>query len=92
MSEGNAVLVGKKPVMKYALACITLFHDGAKEVDVKARGKAISRAVDVVETVRRRFLPDVEIQKIGIGTQRMAPREGRGEPKKVSIIEITLEK
>ncbi|MFW6110921.1 MAG: DNA-binding protein Alba [Thermoproteota archaeon] len=91
MSEGNAVLVGKKPVMNYVLACITLFHDGAKEVDVKARGRAISRAVDVVEVVRRRFLPDVRIKKIGIGTQRMAAGEESHTPKNVSIIEITLE-
>ncbi|MFW6117134.1 MAG: DNA-binding protein Alba [Thermoproteota archaeon] len=91
MSEGNSVLVGKKPVMNYVLACITLFHGGAEVVDVKARGRAISRAVDVVEVVRRRFLPNVKIKQIGIGTQRMAPREGNDEPKKVSIIEITLE-
>ena len=51
MSESNAVLIGNKPVMNYVLACITLFHGGAKEVNVKARGKSISRAVDVVEVV-----------------------------------------
>ena len=65
MSESNAVLIGNKPVMNYVLACITLFHGGAKEVSVKARGRSISRAVDVVEVVRRRFLPDVKVKKIG---------------------------
>jgi DNA-binding protein len=91
MSEGNSVLIGNKPVMNYVLACITLFHGGAKEVNVKARGRSISRAVDVVEVVRRRFLPDVKIKRVGIGTQQMAPREEGGAPTNVSTIEITME-
>ena len=90
MSESNAVLIGRKPVMNYVLACITLFHGGAKEVNVKARGRSISRAVDVVEVVRRRFLPDVKVKKIGIGTEQLAPREEGGSPTNVSSIEITL--
>ena len=92
MSESNAVLIGIKPVMNYVLACITLFHGGAKEVSVKARGRSISRAVDVVEVVRRRFLPDVKVKRIGIGTQQMAPREEGGPPSNVSTVEISLER
>jgi len=76
--------------MNYVLACITLFHSGAKEVSVKARGRAISRAVDVVEIVRRRFLPDVKVQSIDIGTEQLQPAEGGGTPTNVSTIEITL--
>lgn len=68
MSDSNSVLIGRKPVMNNVLACITSFHGGAKEVRVKARGKVISRAIDVVEVVRRRFLPDVKVSRIGIGT------------------------
>jgi len=70
MSENNSVLIGKKPAMNYVLACITLFHNGAKEIHLKARGKAISRAVDAVEVVRRRFIPDAKVAKIGIGTDQ----------------------
>ncbi len=92
MSESNSVLIGRKPVMNYVLACITLFHGGADEINVKARGRAISRAVDVVEVVRRRFLPDVKVKKIGIGTDQLAPIEGGGTPTNVSTIEITLAK
>jgi DNA-binding protein len=92
MSESNAVLIGNKPVMNYVLACITLFHGGAKEITVKARGRSISRAVDVVEVVRRKFLQDVKVKKIGIGTQQMAPREEGGSPSNVSTIEIWLER
>jgi DNA-binding protein Alba len=58
--------------MHYVLACITLFHGGAKEVNVKARGRSISRAVDVVEVVRHRFLPDVKITKVEIGTDQFS--------------------
>jgi len=92
MAESNSVLIGRKPVMNYVLACITLFHGGAKEVNVKARGRSISRAVDVVEVVRRRFLPDVKVKKVGIGTEQVAPREEGGTPTNVSTIEITLER
>lgn len=90
--ESNSVFIGRKPVMNYVLACITLFHGGAEEINIKARGTAISRAVDVVEVVRRRFLPDVKIKNVGIGTEQMAPREEGGSPTNVSTIEITLKK
>ncbi|MFA5365234.1 MAG: DNA-binding protein Alba [Candidatus Bathyarchaeia archaeon] len=92
MAEDNAVLIGKKPIMNYVLACISLFHGGATEVSVKARGKAISRAVDVVEVTKRRFMPDIKIQKIEIGTEELALFEEQGTPSNVSTIEITLEK
>ncbi|MDH5634738.1 MAG: DNA-binding protein Alba [Candidatus Bathyarchaeota archaeon] len=92
--ESNAVLIGRKPAMNYVLACITLIHGGANEINVKARGRAISRAVDVVEICRRRFLPDIKVKNIDIGTQQLPAREGeegRG-PTNVSTIEITLAK
>jgi len=91
MSESNSVLIGKKPVMNYVLACITLFHSGAKIVSIKARGRSISRAVDVVEVVRRRFLPNLKIKEICIGTDKLASREEGGTPTNVSTVEITLE-
>lgn len=90
MSESNSVLIGRKPVMNYILACITLFHGGSKEINVKARGKAISRAVDVVEIVRRRFLPDVKVENIDIGTEQLQRTEQGGTLMNVSTIEIML--
>ncbi len=92
MSQRNDVLIGRKPVMNYVLACITLFHGGATEISVKARGQAISRAVDVVEVCRRRFLPDVKVKNIKIGTEQLAPFEEGGSPTNVSTMEITLAK
>ena len=92
MSDKNAVLVGNKPVINYVLACITLFHSGAKEISVKARGRAISRAIDVAEVVRHRFLPDVKVKKVGIGTDHLEPRDEHNSVTNVSTIEITLER
>ena len=85
----NAVFVGNKPVMNYVLAVLTQFNSGVKEVSVKARGRAISRAVDVAEIVRKRFLPDVDVKDIKISTEKVESEQGEAN---VSAIEITLAK
>jgi len=68
-AEDNVVFVGRKPSMAYVLAVITQFNNGNKEVLIKARGRAISRAVDVAEIVRRRFVSDAKVKSIEIGTE-----------------------
>ncbi|WP_456468936.1 DNA-binding protein Alba [Archaeoglobus sp.] len=85
----NSVFVGNKPVMNYVLAVLTQFNSGATEVSIKARGRAISRAVDVAEIVRKRFLPDVEVKDIQISTEQIDSEQGTVN---VSAIEITLAK
>ncbi len=85
----NAVFVGNKPVMNYVLAVLTQFNSGVKEVAVKARGRAISRAVDVAEIVRKRFLPDVDVADIKISTEKVESEQGEAN---VSAIEIVLVK
>lgn len=92
MAENNAVLIGKKQVMNYVLACLSLFHGGATEVSVKARGRAITRAVDVVEVTRNRFMLNLQIKDIKIGTEEFATAEEGAAPSNVSTIEITLTK
>ncbi|MCJ7614905.1 DNA-binding protein Alba [Candidatus Bathyarchaeota archaeon] len=92
MAEDNSVLIGKKPVMNYVPACISLFHAGENEVCVNARGRAISRAVDVVEVTGRRFMPDVKVQKILIVTDQLAPFQDGDALSNVSTIEIMLTK
>ena len=89
-SGGNVVLIGKKPIMNYVLACLTFFNSGAKQVIVKARGRAISRAVDTVELLRRAFVKDVELKNIAIGTEQVERAEG--QKSNVSTMEITLVK
>ncbi len=89
--SSNVVLVGKKPVMNYVLATLTLLNQGVSEIVVKARGRAISKAVDTVEIVRSRFLPDkVEVKDIKIGSQVVTTADGRQT--RVSTIEIVLAK
>jgi DNA-binding protein len=92
VAEDNSVLIGRKPVMNYVLACISLFHGGATEITVKARGRAITKAVDVVEVTRNRFMPDLKVKKIGIGTEQLAPLKEDSPPSNISTIEITLTK
>ncbi|KPV63503.1 MAG: DNA/RNA-binding protein Alba [Candidatus Bathyarchaeota archaeon BA1] len=89
--EPNVIYVGRKPPMNYVLGIITSFSGfDTKEVTLKARGQAITTAVDTVEIARHRFMKDLSISKITIGTEEMPPREGEGRSKMVSTIEITL--
>ncbi|MEM4280825.1 MAG: DNA-binding protein Alba [Candidatus Caldarchaeum sp.] len=88
MVEDSVVLVGKKPTMNYVLATTLPLAEG-KRVILKARGRAIAKAVDVVEVVRRRFVQNAVIEKVNIGTE-----EGRvgndGRQRNVSTIEIIV--
>jgi DNA-binding protein len=89
-SEDNVIFVGKKPSMAYVLGVITQFNNGKREVQIKARGRAISRAVDVAEIVTRRFVTDAKVKDIQIGTEE---KELEDKTKiNVSTITITLEK
>ena len=89
--EPNVIYVGRKPPMNYVLGIITGFSgSNAKEVTLKARGQAITTAVDAVEITRHRFLKDLSIGKITLGTEEMPPREGESRARMVSTIEITL--
>lgn len=90
MPEDNVIFVGNKPVMNYVLAAVTQFNEGAKEVTIKARGRAISRAVDTAEVVRHRFLTDVQIDRIQISTEELDSE--KGEKINVSSIEIFMKR
>lgn len=86
----NVVYVGSKAPMNYVLAVITLFNEGNKTVVLKARGRAISTAVDVCELTRNRFLSELTVKNIEIGTEELPRREGGTI--NTSTIEITLSK
>ncbi|HEX7467439.1 MAG TPA: DNA-binding protein Alba [Methanobacterium sp.] len=90
MSEENVVYIGNKPVMNYVLAVVTQMNSGASEVVLKARGRAISRAVDVAEIVRNRFITEAGIGNIDISTEEILSNEG--STTNVSAIEIELSK
>ncbi|MGZ4846494.1 MAG: DNA-binding protein Alba [Halobacteriota archaeon] len=89
MTDDNIIYVGNKPVMNYVLAVVTQFNNGADEVLIKARGRAISRAVDVEQIAINRFLSDVTTKKIETSTESLSTETGNTN---VSAIEITVGK
>ena len=88
-TDENVIYVGNKPPMSYVLAVVTQFNQGSDDVVIKARGRAISRAVDTAEIVRNRFVTDAEIKDIKIGTESITNEE-EGRTSNVSSIEICL--
>ena len=98
----DTILIGKKPLMAYATAVMMHFNMGKKELTVKARGRAISHAVDVVEVVRRRFFEGkLTVKEVKIGTEVVTGFIGGGEEgqapqqsesRNVSTIEIRIER
>jgi len=92
MNEDNSIFVGEKPFMNYVTGVVIQFTtQGATEVIVKARGKFISRAVDVVEVVKNRFLQgQVSVKDIKIASEEFKNKEGKDV--RVSTIDITLVK
>jgi DNA-binding protein len=88
MSQSNLVRIGKKPVMNYVTACVTLFNSGNGEVMVRARGQAIEKAIDTVQMLRHSFLKYVLIKSINLGSEDVTRYDGtRGN---ISTIEILL--
>jgi len=90
MEQDNMVRIGRKQVMNYVVACVTLFNHGAKQVVVRARGQTISKAVDVVEMLRRSFVKNLEIASTVVGSEEITRFNGRSAS--ISTIEILLDK
>ena len=90
-SDDNIVYIGNKPFMNYVTGVVMQFTTkGSKEVIIKARGKFISRAVDVAEVAAKKFLQEhnVEVKDIKINSEEFENKEGRKV--NVSTIDITL--
>ena len=88
--EENTIYIGNKPVMNYVLAVVTQFNEGSDSVLLRARGKAISRAVDTAEIVRNSFVQEADVADIQISTEEV--ENYNNEKTNVSIIEIRLVK
>ena len=87
--EPNTVYIGRKPTMSYVLAVITNFNSSdTKGVTLKARGRAITTAVDVAEIVHNRFMKHLKADKITMGTEEIQQEEGG--TRNVSTMEIKL--
>jgi len=88
-TDENTIYVGNKPPMSYVLAVVTQFNtNGSDEVVIKARGRAISTAVDAAEITRNRFVTDATVKEVKISTEAITNEEGRTS--NVSSIEIIL--
>ncbi len=88
-SADNVIYVGNKEVMNYVLAVVMQVNEGSDEVVLKARGRAISRAVDTSEIVRNRFLQDLNVLDMTTGTEEVENEDGTSN---VSTISVTLGK
>jgi DNA-binding protein len=88
MTEENIVYIGNKPLMNYVLAVVTQMNNGTNEVILKARGRSISKAVDVAEVVKNKFILDAEVENIHISTEELPNREGSNT--NVSAIEVQM--
>ena len=88
----NSVFIGAKPFMNYVTGVVMQFTTkNADDVIIKARGKFISRAVDVAEVAAKRFLENsVAVSNIRIDSEGFTNTEGKDI--RVSTIEITLSK
>jgi len=72
------VIVGtSKPILNYVTACITLFNQGEKKITVRARGKAINTAVEVVQMLQNHFMKDVFIADAKIDGESITTGDGR---------------
>ena len=85
--DENAVYIGRRPTMNYVMATMMILNRG-DECTVKARGRAISHAVDVCEILRNRFLKGTEYQDIRLSTEVLEGENGQSN--NVSSIEIVL--
>lgn len=85
--DDSAVFVGSRPTASYVMKALMVL-DERREVTIKARGRAINHAVDVVELLRNKFLRDVTVKHIAIGTEKVP--NASGKETSISTIEITL--
>ena len=85
----DTILIGKKPIMAYATAVMMHYNTGAKKLTLKARGRAISTAVDVAEVVNNRFFQGGLSKHVNLGTEIVGDGQ---DARNVSTIEIILER
>jgi len=90
--DDHTVFIGAKPFMNYVTGVVMQFTtQNAKEVYVRARGKFITRAVDVAEVASKRFLEgQIKVKDIKVDSEGFKNKEGRDV--RVSTIDITLAK
>jgi len=91
--DTNIIFIGEKPFMNYVTGVVTQFQIKKRnEVVIKARGKFISRAVDVAEVSAKKFLKEenIKVKNIVINSEEFENKEGKKV--NVSTIDIVLVK
>jgi len=89
----NCIAVGSKPFLAYLKSVNTLFRGKRlKEIEIRARGKNIQKAVDLAESSRNKFCHDLNItcDKVEIGTEKFTSKEDANKEISVSTIAIFL--
>ncbi len=89
MPEINMIYVGKKPTMNYVLTIVTQFNTNVDTITIKARGKSISKAVDIAEITKHKFIKELKYEDIRISTEVLT---SEGRESNVSSIEIVLKR
>lgn len=83
------IYIGKKPMMNYVFAVLKAFNENdTDETVLKARGRAISRAVDVAE-IANRTQEVVEVGEVKIGSEKI---EDEDWVRTISTIDIKLKR
>lgn len=90
ITQENMIKIGKKPMLSYVVACVTLFNSGKSEIMVRARGRSIPKAVDTVEMLKHSFFKGLFVKSVEIGSEDIRRYNGRGTS--ISIIEIIIAK
>lgn len=81
------VYIGKKRSMSYVMSAMGNLNEG-KPAKLLARGRAISRAVDVGELLVRKFAKGASYGEINIETEKLTNKDGTES--NVSAIEIEI--
>ncbi len=86
----NLIFIGTKPLMNYVTAVVMQFTTKtAGSVTIKARGKFISKAVDVAEVATKRFLEgQAEIGSVKTNSEQFTTPEGKQV--RVSSVELSV--
>ena len=85
--EPNSVYIGKRPTMNYVMASMVILNKG-ESCTIKARGRAISHAVDVAEILTKKFFPSAKYQNIRLNTEQINNEDGKIS--NVSSMEIVI--
>ncbi|MHA1309358.1 MAG: DNA-binding protein Alba [Candidatus Helarchaeota archaeon] len=93
MSEENVIFIGKKSAMSYVMACFTVIQSGMDKIIIKSRGRSISKAVDVLEILKNRFIKDkIKNVKITTGTDTIDSSDRGSFNVSTLEIEVSLKK